>query len=125
MTERRLTVTINGPEGMLEAMAGMLRSEGYLVTSPATLDAETAHSREFWRAVERETMIPLVTRSIALWHEWSTTDITATDDGWAEFSDRAHAWLDDARKAVPGPPGPSRRKRAGKAAKKARRRAKP
>jgi hypothetical protein len=29
--DRQLSVTITGPEGMLDAMAGLLRSEGYTV----------------------------------------------------------------------------------------------
>lgn len=34
MSERKLSVTITGPEGMLEAMAKLLRDEGYLAERP-------------------------------------------------------------------------------------------
>ena len=33
-TERKLSVTITGPEGMLGAMATLLRDEGYTVVAP-------------------------------------------------------------------------------------------
>ena len=34
MTGRKLSVTLTGPEGMLEAMATLLRKEGYTVVAP-------------------------------------------------------------------------------------------
>lgn len=34
MSERRISVNITGPEGMLEAMAKVLREEGYIVVAP-------------------------------------------------------------------------------------------
>jgi len=34
VSDRKLSVTITGPEGMLEAMAKLLRDEGYTVIAP-------------------------------------------------------------------------------------------
>jgi hypothetical protein len=102
-TPRRISVTINGPEGMLEAMAKTLEQEGYTVLAPDTPSAFQRGRVEVLEGLMRET--------IHLWHEWSTTDITADDDRWVAFTDRAHAWLAKARVAVPdrtpkAPPAP-------------------
>jgi hypothetical protein len=42
----------------------------------------------------------LLREAIPLWHEWRTTDITADDDRWAEFTNRAHDWHDRVRRHV-------------------------
>jgi hypothetical protein len=48
----------------------------------------------------RAALARLVTESIALWHEWTTTDITEDEDRWATFGNAARAWLERARQAV-------------------------
>lgn len=115
MTERILSVTLTGTEGMLEAMAKLLRDEGYTVVEPTAPPAFHRGRVEVLEGLMRET--------IQLWHEWSTTDITDDADRWAAFTDRAHAWLARARVAVPDPPPVSKpRPRKKVATKKGRRR---
>jgi hypothetical protein len=92
MSSRRLSVIINGPEGMLDSMAALLRGEGYLVVAPGAPRSPATVARA--RVGELES---LVRESLELWHEWSTTDIAADDDHWAAFTDRVHAWLIRAR----------------------------
>lgn len=104
---KRISVTINGPEGMLDAMAKALRDEGYTVLAPGTPAAHQRGRVEVLEGLMRET--------IRLWHEWTTTDITEDDDRWASFSDRAYSWLERARLAVPDrTPKKAPRKRARK-----------
>lgn len=129
--DRQLSVTITGPEGMLDAMAGLLRSEGYTVAkSPlevvdlllaqyllenrGALPSKTSVlTLVQWFGKRPESRAParslaaladlsaLVKEAVDLWHEWSTTDVTADDDRWASHTDRVHAWLERARKAIP------------------------
>lgn len=129
MSERKLSVTITGPEGMLGGMASLLRDEGWIVerTAIEALDRVLAayliaHPKAFpsktsvitiaeWlkargeRLPEQrgrvEVLEGLMRETIQLWHEWSTTDITDDHDRWASFTDRAHAWLAKARIVVP------------------------
>jgi hypothetical protein len=90
---------------MLEAMATLLRSEGYTVVEPTVPPAFHRGRVEVLEGLMRET--------IQLWHEWSTTDITDDADRWAAFTDRAHAWLERARVALPDPPpAPAQRRKA-------------
>lgn len=109
MTERKLSVTLTGPAGMLEAMATLLRSEGYTVVEPTVPPAFHRGRVEVLEGLMRET--------IQLWHEWSTTDITDDADRWAAFTDRAHAWLKRARVALPDPPPAPARPRKKRATK--------
>ena len=74
---RQLSVTITGPEGMLEAMAKLLRDEGYTVVEPTAPPAFHRGRVEVLEGLMRET--------IQLWHEWSTTDITDDHDRWSAF----------------------------------------
>ena len=94
--ERTITVTLTGPVGMLPAMAEALRAEGYTVVEPGARVLPAVAARA--RASE---LAELVARSIDLWHEWTTTDITDDEDRWAAFSDEAREWLDRARAAIP------------------------
>lgn len=96
MSSRRLSVIINGPEGMLESMAALLRGEGYLVVAPGAPSSPAVRARA--RVGELES---LMRESLELWHEWSTTDIASDDDNWAAFTDRVHAWLIRARERMP------------------------
>lgn len=106
VSDRKLSVTITGPEGMLGGMAKLLRDEGYTVVEPSA-PAAFQHGRV-------EVLEGLMRETIHLWHEWSTTDITGDEDRWVSFTDRAHAWLAKARIAVPdrtpkaAPPKPAR-----------------
>jgi DUF1009 family protein len=43
---RMLSITVTGPEAMLEAMANLLRSEGYTVVSPGEIPAGAARGDE-------------------------------------------------------------------------------
>lgn len=52
MSERKLSVTITGPEGMLEAMAKLLRDEGWSVTSPSEHAEQVRLGRAFWANVD-------------------------------------------------------------------------
>ncbi|HEY6056248.1 MAG TPA: hypothetical protein VIU86_20120 [Gaiellaceae bacterium] len=45
---------------------------------------------------ELERVRTKLARSLDLWREWTTTDITEDDDTWAEFTDRVHALLEEA-----------------------------
>ncbi len=129
MSERKLSVTITGPEGMLGGMATLLRDEGYIVehTASEALDRVLAqyllaHPKAMpsktsvidileWLKARGEQLPEqrgrvevlegLMRETIQLWHEWSTTDITDDHDRWVSFTDRAHAWLARARVAVP------------------------
>lgn len=108
-TRRKLSVTITGPEGMLEAMANLLRGDGYTVVEPNSPAAFHRGRVEVLEGLMRET--------IALWHEWETTSDTweSDHDRWADFSDRANAWLERARRAVPTPKATTAPKRKRKA----------
>jgi hypothetical protein len=47
-----------GLEGMLEAMAKLLRGEGYAVLSPSERADEVSHARDFWGEVDRLLLLP-------------------------------------------------------------------
>lgn len=52
MSTRKLSVTITGPEGMLDAMAKLLRDEGYHVLSPVEHVEGVRIGADFWREVD-------------------------------------------------------------------------
>ncbi len=65
------------------------------VIIPATLQQERDGARAQLAAANA-----LLKEAVPLWLEWRTTDITADDDRWAEFTNRAHDWHDRVQRHV-------------------------
>jgi hypothetical protein len=57
---RKISVTITGPEGMLEAMAKLLRDEGYTVAAPGATIPSPAPARAPWTAVDLHEALDLL-----------------------------------------------------------------
>jgi hypothetical protein len=60
MSPRQLSLTITGPEGMLEAMAKLLRDEGYTVVSPGRDEPEPEPAVTLWTAVDLHLALDLL-----------------------------------------------------------------
>ncbi len=56
---------------------------------------ETSEGRPLTDRTAREKAEAKLARSLELWREWTSTDITEDDDRWVEFTNRAHALLEE------------------------------